>query len=315
MAYTVVIAGTTKNTALCAAALHGDPRFTLTGVLTPEPKLVGRKQILTKNPLHKFAETHDLNISLVEKRITDETRSDLEQKSAARPDFLLVVDFGYIVPKWLLEWPTKAPLNVHPSALPKWRGSSPGQFSILYGDKQSAVTLMIMNESLDEGPVIIQHEFEVDPNWTQQDYYQHSFKIVFETLADDIAAFAAGELTATPQPDATPTPIARRLSKADAFVSWTNVLEAMNGEMSVKFESKLLEAALGDHSSPADLLSHAARALNPWPQLWTEIPTSKGKKRMKILSVGVKNNKLELEEVQVEGQTPANWNQVRNLVI
>jgi methionyl-tRNA formyltransferase len=68
---------------------------------------------------------------------------------------LLVVDFGYLIPTWLLQLPAIAPLNIHPSELPKWRGSSPGQFALLFKNlgretTQTAVTLMVMNEGLDQ---------------------------------------------------------------------------------------------------------------------------------------------------------------------
>ena len=115
MAYSVWIAGTTTRTVSCALALLKDPRFEIHLIITPTPKPVGREQQITPNPLHQFATEHQLPVELVQRKIDQQLQEKLQ--AHARPDFLLVVDFGYIVPQWLLDLPIIAPLNVHPSTL------------------------------------------------------------------------------------------------------------------------------------------------------------------------------------------------------
>ncbi len=332
MQYTVLIAGSTSHTTMCAEALFADERFSICGVLTPSPRPIGRKQIITPNPLHQFATEHALPIVHVEKRIDQTVRHQLESTlqlestpeleqdmqrgstvqigsalhssvTTARPDFLLVVDFGYIVPNWLLELPTTAPVNIHPSKLPQWRGSSPGQFVLLYGEKQSSVSVIIMNDLLDQGALVTQLPFAVQETWTQTEYYSRAFTLVAAKLPSILDDLAQKRITPEPQPLDTPTPIAARFTKEDGFVPWEMVTAAMSGaawdtllangsdaqkqhpEPTTNYLlSPLLDAALAFHGSPAKLIYYASHALSPWPGIWTIVQTVAGEKRMKILT-------------------------------
>jgi methionyl-tRNA formyltransferase len=331
MKYTVVIAGSTHHTCICAEALVRSQIFTITGVLTPPPKPIGRKQILTANPLQQFADTQSIPIFPVGKRIDQAVRHELESvlKSAAggvRPDFLLVVDFGYIVPNWLLELPKIAPINIHPSLLPRWRGSSPGQFVLLYGEKESAVSVIVMNDLLDQGPIITQLPLAVAEDWTQTEYYQHSFQLVGEKLPAILEAVAEQKILPQPQPLDTPTAIAGRFTKEDGFVPWPLIQAAMTGEswdetLSVGTTlplSPILTEALRYHRSPTRLVFHASHALSPWPGLWTVVPTARGEKRMKVLKAELSPTnpaQLELVQVQLEGKSPALWNEAKQSII
>lgn len=311
--YTVAIAGSTEHTRQCAESLFDSDQFTVSHILTPIPKPIGRKQIVTKNPLHQWAEDHGLATTLIETKITEATRQALT--TAERPDLLLVVDFGYIVPSWLLEWPTTAPLNIHPSRLPRWRGSSPGQFVLLYGEKDSAVTLMVMDAQLDHGPIIAQLPISVVPGWTQTEYYGEAFQKICAQLPELVSTFAAAPEKIQPQPDSSPTPVAGRLSKEDSFIPWTAVEAAMAGEnITATTLSPILQAAYQHHHSVATVIVHAAAAFHPWPSLWTLVPTTKGEKRMKILTAQQTGPVLTLQTVQVEGKNPTTWNEIKSLL-
>lgn len=351
MPYRVVIAGSTEKTTLCAEVLSKDARFEIAGTITPKPKPIGRKQEITKNPLHLFAEKTNTPYVLVGKSVDgqiivdiknkfssttpqSQKKSELQESNFKAPDFLLVVDFGYIIPKELLDWPTIAPLNIHPSKLPRWRGSSPGQFTILYGDKTSAVSLMIMDQGLDSGPILSQYEFGVGANWDAGEYYRFAFELVNKHLGEDIAMFASGALEPKSQLQLepqmrlqshhqqsalnppSPTPIARKIQKQDAFVEWEVVLSALKGEnTSKKYQSLLLRQASKEIPNCATLIDNACRAFTPWPHLWTIVKTNKGQVRMKILKTSIADGKLALDRVQIEGQNPAFWTQVKNSVL
>lgn len=314
MAYTVVVAGSTHRTLQCLQALAVDARFEITAAVTPAPKKIGRQQLLTENPVHVWANQQTTPAILVEKRIDISIKDKL--KKIDEPDFLLVVDFGYIVPQWLLEYPGQASINIHPSALPKWRGSSPAQFALLYGEAESAVTIMIMNAELDAGPILTQLPFTVSESWTQTQYYEYSFNLATKALPNTLAAFAQEELDPKDQPTQTPTPIARRLTKQDSYVPWEVVSAAMTGD-SVRTDqlSALLQAALTAHPSPVHLLVAASKAFQPWPTLWTLVPTPKGEVRMKLLELDVIDDLLLLKKVHVAGRDkPAPWNQVKSIL-
>lgn len=320
--YHIAIAGTTAHTVMCAEALRQDRRFSIPWVLTPHPKPVGRKQIVTKNPLHQWAEVHNIPVSLVDKKINQEIKSQITTLSSRTPDFLLVVDFGYIVPDWLLAFPTIAPLNIHPSELPKYRGSSPGQFVLLYGEKQSAVTLMKMDAGLDTGPLISQLKFTVSDDWTATEYYQHAFELITKQLPQFIAEFANRERPLQAQPETSPTPIARRLNKEDGFVEWDLIqtLVSSAGTSSTLNQhigntSTLLQEIFATTNSWLATIQQAVRGLSPWPGVWTLVPTSKGDKRMKILEIQTLGNSVQLKTVQLEGLQPTSFEQIKNQIL
>lgn len=318
----IAVAGSTAYTRWCAEALTADPECTVTHVLTPEPKRIGRKQMLTENPLHQWANETGTSVTLVADRIG----KDIEDQLGAvqRPDFLLVVDFGYFIPLWLLKWPLIHPLNIHPSRLPRWRGSSPGQFSLLYGDEDPAVTLMIMNEEFDAGPILQQLAFSPDSRWTAKEYYDHAFKIITQQLPQLLKQCAAGTLVASEQPAESPTPIARKLSREDGFVSWKLLMRLKQGaQPSDRCEfgevSSLLVDAFSATGNIYFVVERAIRALSPWPGIWTEVRVNDQEKRLKILSAQLRTAApdaftLELTQVQLEGKQPASWAQVNQQI-
>jgi len=319
--YTIAISGSTQRTAICAEALKNDENFEIVWVLTPKPKPSGRKKIVTPNPLNIFAEKNEVPVVYVENKI-DET---IASQISITPDFLLVVDFGYFIPNWLLNLPKIAPLNIHPSELPKWRGTSPGQFSILFNDTESAVTLMKINNKFDQGPIIHQDFFKINRSWNHEDYYSHAFKLMCDGLGGKVAKFTKD--VARSQPEKSPTMIAYKLKKEQTFVTWKILKIAMNGkniENQKPQLSKLLLKALEHNRSLALTLERASKAFFPWPGLWTMVPTQKGEKRMKLLSLEVKNgeedknkniDKLVLITVHIEGKDPGLWNDVKNSIV
>lgn len=341
--YTVIVAGTTARTLKCAMALSDDKRFQISTVITPSPKPVGRKKIITKNPLHAWADDKNLPVILIEKGAKIDKNIEKQLDGIAKPDFLLVVDFGYLIPNWLLDLPKIASINVHPSALPRWRGSSPGQFAILFGDKNSAVSIMTINQKMDQGPILHQINFAIDPIWTQKNYYDHSFALASATLPQVLDDFATGKIQAKPQPENSPTPPARRLQKTDSYLPW-EMLEKL--QMGVKPDKKILpeilQTALPYHKNLGELLIASTKAFAGWPDLWTEIPTKNGKKRMKILEIvmaqkpttktpsalalvsapastltfeSATTQTFQLKKVHIAGhEKPALWNQVKTIL-
>jgi len=313
--YTVVVAGSTNRTRQCLEALLADERFSISWVLTPVPKPIGRKHIVSPNPVHQRAQDDGITSILVEKKIDESIKNQILETCAEKgtPDFLLVVDFGYLIPSWLLHVPTISPLNIHPSYLPRWRGSSPGQFVLLAGEKESAVTLMVMNAALDEGAIIKQLPFVVENGWTQAEYYHRSFELMGRQLAELMSQFAQQKLKPTDQPLATSTPIARRLSKDDSFISWQVIQQAMSSEaidptnLNQLLQEMLLFSQTEKKLNPINIIDQAVRAFSPWPQVWTVTPTDQGEKRMKILSCHIDNNTLILDQIQIEGKQATPW--------
>ncbi|MEO8582046.1 MAG: formyltransferase family protein [Patescibacteria group bacterium] len=314
---TIAIAGSTHHTVMCAEKILEDSRFEISWILTPAPRHVGRKQELVQNPLHLFAVQHEIPFILIDKKIDETVRVEITEASTATVDFLLVLDFGYIVPNWLLELPMTAPINIHPSDLPKYRGSSPGQFVLLYGEQNSAISVIVMNDLLDQGDLIYQFKFDVLSTWMMTEYYHFAFTKISEQLPNVLTDFYAKKITAEPQPLETPTPIARRLTRKDGYVSWgllSSLSDRKNEHISSSTplpESPLLTEVNQTIKDWPTTISNAIRALSPWPGVWTIVHTPKGDKRMKILSAKIENGKLELEHVQIEGELPCPFEEIQ----
>jgi len=326
--YKIAVAGSSKYSLLFAKTLSKNRNFTISWILTPSPKPKGRNKELINNPLHSWALEKNIPVVLVGKQIDAQVKKQIEQK--IKVDYLLVVDFGYLIPSWLLKQPDLTALNIHPSALPKYRGSSPGQMLILNGEKKSAVSLIKLNEKIDQGPIIAQIPFDVPEKWTQKDYYDNSFYLMAERLAELIIQYSENKLKEKPQTIKSPTPIARRLSKQDSYVSWNLInklilnyssLESQSG-VGVKQNQKNTNSSgilmklitSKTENKIAETVCRASKAFYPWPMVWTIVPTNKGQKIMKILPCKIKNGKIELLLVQIEGKKQCLWREVKNSI-
>ena len=315
--YTIAVAGSTARTQQCLAILFGSKHYTIAYVITPEAKIVGRKKELKINPVQEFAQKNNIPVLTIEKKFTPELRAKIHQMPAV--DLLLVVDFGYFIPRWLLAVPSIAPLNIHPSKLPRWRGSSPAQYAILFGETHSAVTLMVMNEKLDEGPIITQIPFAVPATYDSPAYYARAFKLMCEALEKQLLAFCATR-SATPQPLVSPTPTAALLSTEASYVPWELLKLAERGQNPSEKQLALLTepllSAYRQHGSLARTLERASKAFVPWPSLWTTAVTKNGPKRMKLLSLELSEaEKLIIRTVQLEGKTPVAFEQVKEIFV
>jgi len=302
--------GTGEYSVICAQALQQHPHFQVSWAITPAPKPVGRKKTITPSPLDVWAQQQGLPVI----HITNQLK-DLESQIATLPpiDYLLVVSFGYLIPTWLLDLPKIGAVNVHPSDLPKFRGSSPGQFVLLYGERTSAVSVMLMNTKFDQGAIIQQLPMTLSPLENQETYYQKAFALAQENLPQILQEYAIRK-ESTPQLTAADNaPLARRLSREDGFIPYSAVLAAQRGEpfttqMVIEFGPALQDLlAAQPQLTPAQCLDRAMRAFHPWPGIWTIVPEYKGKQdvRQKLIAGSLETNgRYILHSVQFEGEAP-----------
>ncbi len=140
-----------------------------------------------------------------------------------RPDFLLVVAYGLLLPKRWLEWPKQASLNVHASLLPRWRGAAPVERAILAGDKKTGTCIMVMEKGLDTGPVLATSSCCIDERETAVSLTQKISALSCELLDALLADYVqTGRLPkARPQPVAGAT-YASRIRRADALIDWSS---------------------------------------------------------------------------------------------
>jgi len=243
-------------------------------VITAPDKSVGRKQILTSTPVKKIAKKY--NIPVVHQP---------EEVKKIKPDLIIVAAYGQILPKEILEIPKYGCLNVHPSLLPKYRGASPIQTTILNGDKETGVTIILMDEKMDHGPILGQRELEFSIfNFQFSKLHDKLAELGVKLLIETIPKWINGKIKPKPQDE----------SKA----TYTKVLKKEDGKV--------------DWSKSAQEIERQVRAFYPWPGAFFFIK-HKGKiLRVKILKADIsKEDKLIIKKIQPEGKKPMSFEEFK----
>jgi methionyl-tRNA formyltransferase len=236
----LVFAGTPEFAVPCLEACRASGAEVV-AVYTQPDRPAGRGRKLTPSPVKQAALAAGLAVEQPESLKSAEAQQAL---AAYRPDLLVVVAYGLILPRKVLAIPRLACWNVHASLLPRWRGAAPIQRAILAGDRESGVDLMQMEAGLDTGPVLLQRRTPIAREDTGGSLHDRLSQLGAEVLADGLRRLLAGEkLTATPQP-AEGVTYAHKLDKAEARLDF--------GQSAIELERQV-------------------RAFDPWPVAEGEI--------------------------------------------
>ena len=257
-------------------------------VVTQPDKPVGREQRIEPPPIKKaIAETR---IPILQPAKIKDPRT-IEEIRGLTPDVIVVVAYGQILPRDVLEIPRLACLNLHASLLPRWRGAAPIQAAIAAGDCETGITVMYMDEGLDTGDILLQRNVDILPNDTGGSLHDRLAQIAPETLLESLRLLAVGNAVRIPQDNARATH-APKLKREDGKIDWSESAEAI--------EKKI-------------------RAYNPWPGAFMKIDRQNLKifsaslvdltgqpgevlRNDKTLIVATGNGALALGEVQFEGK-------------
>jgi len=230
----LVFAGTPEFSVPCLEACRASGAEVV-AVYTQPDRPAGRGRKLTPSPVKQAALSGGIAVEQPESLKSIEAQQVL---AAYRPDLLVVVAYGLILPRKVLAIPRLGCWNVHASLLPRWRGAAPIQRAILAGDSESGVDLMQMEAGLDTGPVLLQRRTPIAREDTGGSLHDRLSALGAEVLAEGLRRILAGEvLAAMPQP-AEGVTYAHKLDKAEARL---------------------------DFSRPADELERQVRAFDPWP--------------------------------------------------
>ena len=257
-------------------------------VVTQPDKPVGREQRIEPAPIKKAIAKTKIPI-LQPAKIKDP--KTIEEIRGLTPDVIVVVAYGQILPRDVLEVPRLGCLNLHASLLPRWRGAAPIQAAIAAGDCETGITVMYMDEGLDTGDILLQRGVEIMPNDTGGSLHDRLAQIAPESLLESLRLLAAGKAPRIPQDNAHAT-YAPKLKREDGQIDWSESAEAV--------ERKI-------------------RAYNPWPGAFMRVDGQ----NLKVFSASVvdlsgepgevlRNDKdlivaagkgaLSLAEVQLEGK-------------
>ena len=210
----------------------------IVGVYTPPDRPAGRGRKSQASPVKEFAEENRLPVYQPNNFRKEEDQAEL---AGLKPDAIIVAAYGKLLPKSVLDLPSFGCLNIHPSLLPRHRGPSPVATSILNGDLVTGVTIMLLDEGMDTGPLIAQHEFFLKGDETAEGLTTALFELGGELLKESLPQWQSGKLLSEAQNESLAS-VSRKFERADGLVDW---------------------------SSSAVELERRLRAFNPWPGLFT----------------------------------------------
>lgn len=287
----VIFMGTPEFSVPVLQGLIDSEEHTVTAVVTQPDKARGRSGKLVFTPVKEVAVNNDIPVYTPVKVKDPEFVDTLQQIPC---DVIVVVAFGQILSKDILDMPTYGCINVHASLLPRWRGAAPMQWAILEGDDKTGVTTMQMAEGLDTGDMLLKAETPIEADDTAETLHDRMSIMGKELLLKTLDALLKGELTPVPQ--------------KDEESCYAKMLTKDLGKISMNWNAEKLERYI--------------RGLNSWPSAYT---TWKGKTlklwRAKVISgnteeapgtivevgknsftIQTGDGKLEILEVQLEGK-------------
>ena len=224
----------------------------IVAVYTQPPRPAGRGMDERKSPVHLQAEAGGIPV------FTPRSLKGADEQEIFRAhgaDVGVVVAYGLILPRPVLDSPCFGCLNLHASALPRWRGAAPIQRAIMAGDAETAVMIMRMDEGLDTGPICLAEQVPIGANATAGELHGELARIGASLMVRALAALERGSLDCTPQPQQGVT-YAAKIEKAEARIDFTR---------------------------PAREVHNLIRGLSPFPGAWFEAGPAGRRERIKVL--------------------------------
>jgi methionyl-tRNA formyltransferase len=277
-------------------------------VITQPDKPVGRKKVLTETPVKKVAKKYNLAIFEIENL---KLFKNLKLK-IKNFNLCLVYAFSHIIPQDLLSVPKLGFWNIHPSLLPKYRGPSPIAYPLIFGEKETGVTIIKMDEKIDHGPIIAQEKLKIEDTDRRPDLEKKltglgflMFKeLILNNFFNASTSLSINQFQLTPQADQNAT-YTRLLKREDGFIPLSTLKKALkNKPLNFEEAPKILKEIRNwklEKRNSLEIIYNYFRGLYPWPGIWTLLPNGK---RLKIIDMNfeVTSYKLQVTRVQLEGK-------------
>lgn len=282
--------------------------FDLRLCITKTDRKLGRNQILKETAVKTWAKKNNITFLAISSLKEEDLQKVLKKIEKVKPDYGVVADFSFIIPSDIIKLFGTHLINIHFSLLPKYRGASPVQFAILDGNETTGITFHIVEDKMDSGNIISQIGYKMYGKETSGELYDTLFKIAAEKLPKILKEYSLGRISPLPQDRESATftfsktnPQSTFVYKEDAQIDWNNKPQEIERQI---------------------------RAFNPWPIAWSflgelerpkymvekiKLKKSVSKKlKIKIYSSSIIENKLVIEEIQVEGKNKTKWEDFRN---
>jgi len=202
--------------------------YPISVVYTQPPKKSNRGQKLNKSPINLFSENISLDV-----RTPQTLKNNNEEElylSELQPDLIVVVSYGQIIPKNLLSIPKNGFLNVHASLLPRWRGAAPIQRSIMNLDKETGISIMKINENLDEGPVCSQYSLKITEKMNAEELSEKLSQLTSEKILDILDNIYDGNIKFIEQEHSKAT-YAKKIQKVEGKINWDENADKIIGKI------------------------------------------------------------------------------------
>ncbi|MFO7815479.1 MAG: methionyl-tRNA formyltransferase [Halanaerobiales bacterium] len=265
----IVFAGTPDFSVPSLKKLSDEDEIKIKGVITQPDRRRGRGKKVQYTPVKKESLKRNLQVLQPENINSDEIIKKLDKMEL---DLIVVVAYGQILSKELLELPEKGCINLHASLLPEYRGSSPIQHAILDGKDKTGVTTMFMEEGLDTGDIIYQKEIAIKNSYNAGDLHDKLAQSGAELLTKTVLDLKDNDLPTVPQ-DETKSSYTSQLSKEDGLIDW---------------------------GKSSRYIYYLVKAMNPWPGSFTYL----NGELLKIFEVEVLNHNTELKPGSVVNADP-----------
>ena len=263
----VVVASSSPVAIPLISALNASSTHQLLGLLTNPDKATGRGMHVVANELANWTESLGINIQKPENN--DELKKIIEN---IKPEIVITIAYGRIIPLELLEIPKYGWINVHFSLLPRWRGAAPVQWAILNGDKQTGITVFKLDKGMDTGPVYLEQATPINDDENSDGLLKRLSQIGSDLAIKSLELISEG---VTPKPQASiGITLAPKISKNHGKIDWTqssdqvvNRFRALSsnpgvwsllGELRIKIDA-LVASSLVDQIKPADIVINGER--------------------------------------------------------
>jgi len=219
----ILFIGTADIGAPLLRALSADKRFEIKLVVSQPDKPAGRKLELQPTAIKAEAIKLGLPVFQPEKINTPEALSELRKY---KPEMIVLMAYGKILKKEILDLPLMGCINVHASLLPRHRGASPIQFCLLSGDKKTGISIMKMEEGMDTGPVYAAFDFPITDEDNAETVWDKLAKLTAEKTPDVLISIAEGKVDPKPQDDSKAT-FCAKIEKTDGLIDWSEPAKAI----------------------------------------------------------------------------------------
>jgi methionyl-tRNA formyltransferase len=281
----------TPDFALPALRLLHEQNYPIIGVVTQPDRPKGRGLKEVAPPVKLLAQKFGLPVFQPQK-VREESFLEIFRK--LNPDMVVLVAFGQILPKAIIDYPPLKCLNIHPSLLPKYRGAAPLNWQIIRGETKTGVSIMIMDEGMDSGDIILQEETELGSTETFGELHDHLAQLGATLLIKTIEQIIAGSARRKPQ-DASDVTFAPLLKKETGRIDWNNKV------------SNIVNLIRGLSPSPAAYTSLDGQPLKIFTAVAqqctvNQTPGTIGTAHAKGLSVAASDGYVILKDIQLAGK-------------